>query len=196
MSWTIPVWGTLRRPPFNGDGRARKDPGRHLVARDQLAPEVLQIDKARHRCTGRMAGPDHGSTRQDLVGQFGCSNCQAAGRDRRPGLRRTAAGTEARMEPTFEKRQVRVLRNDAGRLLAVGGWPRGTDLNCYVRRTHSALGEGVVGNIAPVPRTRRRKSLGTFASSLSPIAVLAMLGVTSVATLIREIERHDEARES
>ncbi|MER9590920.1 hypothetical protein NKI94_19205 [Mesorhizobium australicum] len=29
-------------------------------------------------------GPDHGSMHQDLVGLFGCSDCKAAGRDRRP----------------------------------------------------------------------------------------------------------------
>ncbi|MER9403407.1 hypothetical protein NKI36_05010 [Mesorhizobium caraganae] len=29
-------------------------------------------------------GPDHGSMHQDLVGVFGCSDCKAAGRDRRP----------------------------------------------------------------------------------------------------------------
>lgn len=29
-------------------------------------------------------GPDHGSMHEDLVGLFGCSNCKAAGRERRP----------------------------------------------------------------------------------------------------------------
>lgn len=29
-------------------------------------------------------GADHGLMHQDLVGLFGCSNCKAAGRDRRP----------------------------------------------------------------------------------------------------------------
>jgi hypothetical protein len=29
-------------------------------------------------------GPDHGSMHQDLVGRFVCSDCKAAGRDRRP----------------------------------------------------------------------------------------------------------------
>ncbi|RJT37612.1 hypothetical protein D3227_18525 [Mesorhizobium waimense] len=28
--------------------------------------------------------PDHGSTHDDLVRVFGCSNCKTAGRDRRP----------------------------------------------------------------------------------------------------------------
>lgn len=28
--------------------------------------------------------PDHGSMHWDLVGLFGCSDCKAAGRDRRP----------------------------------------------------------------------------------------------------------------
>ncbi|PZV36311.1 hypothetical protein [Mesorhizobium kowhaii] len=28
-------------------------------------------------------GPDHGSMHWDLVGRFGCSDCKAAGRDRR-----------------------------------------------------------------------------------------------------------------
>ena len=56
-------------------------------------------------------GSDHGSMHQDLVGLFGCSDCKAAGRDRRPVFFTVIPDYEGHQrernrdwKPTFEKR--------------------------------------------------------------------------------------------
>ncbi|RWI11522.1 hypothetical protein [Mesorhizobium sp.] len=51
-------------------------------------------------------GRDHGSMHDDLVGLFVCSNCKAAGRDRRQVFftcipERPAAGAQSRLEANF-----------------------------------------------------------------------------------------------
>ncbi|MER9169867.1 hypothetical protein NKI12_21285 [Mesorhizobium australicum] len=56
-------------------------------------------------------GADHGSMHQDLVGLFGCSDCKAAGRDRRPVFftfvpdyqGQDEARTRRVAKPTFER---------------------------------------------------------------------------------------------
>ncbi|RVD52551.1 MAG: hypothetical protein EOS30_09740 [Mesorhizobium sp.] len=55
-------------------------------------------------------GPDHGSMHDDLVGLFGCSDCKAAGRDRRPvfftcipDYERQQRARNRDWKPTFER---------------------------------------------------------------------------------------------
>ncbi|SDA97751.1 hypothetical protein [Mesorhizobium qingshengii] len=62
-------------------------------------------------------GPDHGSMHQDLVGLFGCSRCNAAGRDRWPVFFTVIPDYEShqrernRLEANVRKRQSRDLGN-------------------------------------------------------------------------------------
>ena len=56
-------------------------------------------------------GPNHGSMHQDRVGLFGCSDCKAAGRDRRPVFFTVIPAYEGQMRErnrdgklTFEQR--------------------------------------------------------------------------------------------
>lgn len=56
-------------------------------------------------------GAEHGSMHDDLVGVFGCSNCKAAGRDRRlvfftciPDYQAQQEERNRNWKPTFEKR--------------------------------------------------------------------------------------------
>jgi hypothetical protein len=62
-------------------------------------------------------GPDHGSMHQDLVGLFGCSRCNAAGRDRWPVSFTVIPDYEGhqrernRLEANVRKRQSRDLGN-------------------------------------------------------------------------------------
>ncbi|MER9588558.1 hypothetical protein NKI94_07090 [Mesorhizobium australicum] len=48
-------------------------------------------------------GADHGSMHQDLVDLFGCSDCKAAGRERRPVFFTCIPDHEGQ-QPTFEQR--------------------------------------------------------------------------------------------
>ncbi|RWN94737.1 hypothetical protein [Mesorhizobium sp.] len=52
-------------------------------------------------------GRDHGSMHDDLVGLFVCSNCKAAGRDRRQVFF-TAAGAQSRLEANLRTKGLKV----------------------------------------------------------------------------------------
>ena len=87
---------------------------------DTLAAREPSMSTARTRCWGRSTkldiqalidrlGPGHGSMHQDLVRLFGCSDCKAAGRDRRlvfftciPDYEGLNRARNLEWKPTFE----------------------------------------------------------------------------------------------
>ena len=156
---------TLRcaEPHSAGDRRIPKAPSRYPGRSTNLGIVAL-LDRL---------GPDHGSRHQDLIGLFGCSNCKAASRDRRPMFfkfipgyqRQWWAGTATGASwPSWDG-----LWMHRPRLLGA------TDAFCPV-------GKGM-GNISPAARPRRRRSGVHLVLHYRLMTVQAMRGVTCAADI-------------